>query len=469
MTCWRETWSRSGNGRCIWHADVVCKLADDLADARINTWERIDGAYLRETGLDNAVSFADCVLHDADLTDARLWEADLSDVTLRGATLSGAGLQHATLCGADLRYADLSEASLGEADLSEADLSTADLSAANLVEADLSAADLLVANLNAATLMDADLSATGLKSADLNAAALIGADLSAAALMNADLSAADLRDADLSVADLREADLTDADLRGANLTNADLRDTDFTDATAREIQFDSATLENALLTRTDLREARLDGAALYQARFSDTRISSQTDFGNVCSYKADDEPPTTAENVPPLEAATWVYRRLEKLHEENALADRTRQLHIRKEEAQRKLDRRQGNWGRYAVATLNRYLTNHGESLKRLLVAWAVPILGAGLLYPFVGGVEDGGTLYQIQPVLELPTLAGIAGALDALLRGIYFSIITFTTIGYANVAPHGPGSRVLVGIESLVGAILIALFVYVLGRRVAR
>jgi len=57
----------------------------------------------------------------------------------------------------------------------------------------------------------------------------------------------------------------------------------------------------------------------------------------------------------------------------------------------------------------------------------------------------------------------------EAIARGLYFSIITFTTIGYANVAPHGPLSRILVGIESLVGAILIALFVYVLGRRVAR
>jgi len=44
-----------------------------------------------------------------------------------------------------------------------------------------------------------------------------------------------------------------------------------------------------------------------------------------------------------------------------------------------------------------------------------------------------------------------------------------FTAIGYANFAPHGPWSRILIGIESLVGAILTALFVYVLGGRVAR
>ncbi|MFC7195174.1 potassium channel family protein [Halosimplex aquaticum] len=96
-------------------------------------------------------------------------------------------------------------------------------------------------------------------------------------------------------------------------------------------------------------------------------------------------------------------------------------------------------------------------------------IVGAGFLYPFIGGVEDGQTIYRIDLVPAAPALADLGGAVEALSRGIYFSAITFTTIGYANVAPHGPWSRVLVGIESLVGAILIALFVYVLGRRTAR
>jgi hypothetical protein len=53
-------------------------------------------------------------------------------------------------------------------------------------------------------------------------------------------------------------------------------------------------------------------------------------------------------------------------------------------------------------------------------------------------------------------------------LQGLYFSIITFTTIGYGDLYPTGTLSKTLVGIESLAGAIFIALFIFVLGRQAA-
>jgi hypothetical protein len=160
-----------------------------------------------------------------------------------------------------------------------------------------------------------------------------------------------------------------------------------------------------------------------------------------------------------------VYRRLEELHDANAMSERARDYHIRKEEAERRNHFQQGQYGLFGVATVNRYLTRHGESLAQLLIASAVLIIGAGILYPLLGGVEDGDTVYRISTLAQLPTFEGI----EALARGLYFSTITFTTIGYANVAPSGPYARVLVGIESLLGAIFVALFVFILGRRVAR
>jgi Ion channel. len=70
-----------------------------------------------------------------------------------------------------------------------------------------------------------------------------------------------------------------------------------------------------------------------------------------------------------------------------------------------------------------------------------------------------------IESLAELATAAGWS---DILLNG-YFSIITFSTIGYGDLSPHGPVSRVLVAVESLAGAVLVALLIFVLGRRVAR
>lgn len=278
-----------------------------------------------------------------------------------------------------------------------------------------------------------------------------------------------LQNCDFSNADLRRVDLTGANLKFASLKGANLNDAVLTDTTARSTQFQNAALENSILTRTDFREANLTHSDLYQAQFSNPRINSETDFGDICSYEKEKKSPVLAEETSPLMAATWVYRRLEDLHEDNALADQVRDYHISKQEAQRRLDRQNGNYGRYTVATLNRLLTNHGESLRHLLYAWTVTIIGAGILYPFVGGISDNGTIYRFHINFEWPVVTDLAEGVEVLLRNLYFSVITFTTIGYANVAPNGFGSRVLVGAESLVGAILVALFVYVLGRRVAR
>jgi hypothetical protein len=121
----------------------------------------------------------------------------------------------------------------------------------------------------------------------------------------------------------------------------------------------------------------------------------------------------------------------------------------------------------WAVSRLNWHLHRHGESLRQLLKVSSFLIIGCGILYPLVGGINSShsGGPYKITSLNEFV-------ALDAwidIANGLYFSAITFTTIGYGDFYPAGTGSRILVALESLAGALLIALFVFVLGRRVAR
>lgn len=419
VTCWRKTWDKFDS--CIWHADETSKPVRELGASRSEHPERLDGAILKDTELRDHISFSNCSLREADLS------------------------------GADLVFSDLTGADLQETDLSEVDFWAADLSNANLQEA------------------------TGNKPrfeiADLDSAELQNADLPDIELQDASCVDATIHNADFSDGLLRGVDLSETNLQDAKLENADLEYADFTDSYARNVNLSKACLENAILTRADLRGARIDDADLYQAQFADVRINSLTSFSDICRYESENRSPVINERIldeeqciKPLKAATWVYRRLESLHAENALAERSRSFHIRKQEARRKFDLRQRNIGRYLVGTVNNNLTRHGESLQRLLISTSVLIVAFGIVYPFVGGVADGGIVYQIS--LQTEPMEGIV---QPIIRGLYFSAITFTTIGYANVAPHGLGSRLLVAVESLIGAILIALFVYVLGRRVAR
>lgn len=427
VTCWRETWNNFDV--CIWHADTDNKPKNELLQARTNNPERLDGAIIRESNLGSSLSFVNCELNGAELTNTNFSMADFSNSALRYATLTDSMFFRTSFSNANLRGASLQQVNLQEADVTNAELIGADTS---------------------------------------NAVAS-RADFSDAVMFESKFRQTDLRDCRLDGAELHNAEISGSDLRFVTAQGTHLEDADLTDVSARSTQFQGATLENAILTRTDLREANLTGTDLYQVQFSNPRLNSETDFGDTCSYESEEKSPGIAGGTAPLKAATWVYRRLESLHEENALVDQTQHYHICKQEAKRKLDRQDGNYKRYAVATLNRWLTNHGESIERLLRAWVATIIVAGVLYPFVGGVSDNGKIYRIYFTSEWPTVTGLIGAGEAILRSLYFSIITFTTIGYANVAPNGVGSRILVGIESLVGAILIALFVYVLGRRVAR
>ena len=56
----------------------------------------------------------------------------------------------------------------------------------------------------------------------------------------------------------------------------------------------------------------------------------------------------------------------------------------------------------------------------------------------------------------------------DDFLKALYFSTVTFTTLGYGDMHPFGV-ARVLAGTEALVGIFTISLFVFVFCRRMLR
>ena len=51
-------------------------------------------------------------------------------------------------------------------------------------------------------------------------------------------------------------------------------------------------------------------------------------------------------------------------------------------------------------------------------------------------------------------------------LNCLYFSVVTFTTLGYGDFQPLVGWSRFLVSFEALLGAFTMALFVYTFARR---
>ena len=109
---------------------------------------------------------------------------------------------------------------------------------------------------------------------------------------------------------------------------------------------------------------------------------------------------------------------------------------------------------------LGRLLFGYGERPNRVLAAGAVIILLCGFFYS--------------SPAAHLAFQYGIHDSLmtDQLefLDALYYSTITFTTLGFGDIYPAADGlTRIVTMLESLAGACLMALFVVTLSKRFSR
>ncbi|ERH13824.1 MAG: hypothetical protein J07HB67_02870 [halophilic archaeon J07HB67] len=316
---------------------------------------------------------------------------------------------------------------------------------------------------------------------------LSDADLSDSALDRGDLSKANVICADLSEASLRDASLFGSDLSNATAENTDFRDADFANLDA---DHPPANLENAVFRNADLRGADFTDARLDQIDLTDARIDAQTTFDAETIYEREEDVTSDVrddgdDTVPP---SVWVHRRLERLHEENALSSVARQFHIRKQRARRRHRRREGEWLGWASLTLLGATMGYGEKPQRVLGTAAAVVGLWTLLYPLGNwivpnpgtpeaaqrGLDDGtsAAAAAVQYPAYPSSLAELPAYYDAvfgtLADSLYFSTVTFTTLGFGDFSPVGFG-RVLATVESALGVTLFAVLVFVLGRRATR
>jgi Ion channel len=112
---------------------------------------------------------------------------------------------------------------------------------------------------------------------------------------------------------------------------------------------------------------------------------------------------------------------------------------------------------------VTRIVLGDGIWIRYPLITAAIVINGCGLAYagPLGSLVESSLANGTTMKLIDLPML-------ERLLTGIYFSSITFSTIGYGDWHPLG-FARALAASEGLLGVVLVAAFTVVLTRRIIR
>ena len=270
-----------------------------------------------------------------------------------------------------------------------------------------------------------DLAGAELSRADLSGAVLFDTNLSKANLIGADLSGSDLTGADLS-----GADLTKANLKGARLWNADLSGAKLVEADLSEADFWKANLYSVRLWRADL-----------------TRAKGLAKNSFQCLKKG-------------LRPICTVY-------EEGYLSA---------EETYRNLKRYFINEGRYNDASWASFKekTMEKKRLKKQRDPAYIPMAIMGLLCGY--GEKPMQIIFSSFFIIFLyaalffflKMAKAVAGSFSLNFGDyLYYSVVTFTTLGYGDIVPKlSTGFRLLAASEAFLGVFLMGLFIFTLARK---
>lgn len=304
----------------------------------------------------------------------------------------------------------------------------------SLVEADLIDRDLTGANFSETDLSGADLDGASLTSANLKMSSLHKADLAGADLSNADLYKADMTGvfgvgANLARAYLAEACLVGADLRGANLKGANLTQADVAGANLVGVDLAEADMSGADIRGADISQANIAGAGLHGLR-----------YGSFMSMRGH----------------YFALRGLDSCYG-NALFTRDAQDQDYLDSLRRSIDETPSPVLRKAKQLAFRAwsIINFGRSLGKP-AAYALTIaLTFGALFSFDRSFEWG--------VMDYSRSA------DTVLTPFYYSIVTYTTLGYGDITPQNWVGEVLVVAEVIMGYTTLGLLLSILANRIAR
>ncbi|MFW6156399.1 MAG: pentapeptide repeat-containing protein [Armatimonadota bacterium] len=286
----------------------------------------------------------------------------------------------------------------------------------------------------------------------------------------------DLRDACLDGADLRGADLSGAELHGASLVAADLRGADLRRAWigTLDIRTESghyATHRPTILRGADLRGALLTGIRLEpEPDLSDAIFDQPLLLDERCARddaeweRVRRERGLSVEERPTFADCEAIYRQLKLNYQESGEYTTAGDFFVREMEC-----KRTQLWATSTVEwlgqTLFYWLSGYGERPIWVL-RW---MAGVVLFFAWVQGalgLYDGNTPVVGPGIDWLPSVGG----LDRFVIALYFSMVTFTSLGYGDLRPADWWlPRLLSGGEAMIGLALMALLVVSFVRKFSR
>ena len=248
--------------------------------------------------------------------------------------------------------------------------------------------------------------------------------------------------------DLRRANLFRANLQGASLFNVDLRSSELLKANLA-----GANLNEALLQDAELLGVNLDGARLDRVEWGEHCINEQQAIQAERDGNRD-------ESRKKFKEAEEVYRTLRRVYAARAEPRRSGVFFRREMTILRRL---MPLWsGNRAWSKLVDLTCAYGESPPRVIVSALVLNLACAVWY-FLFGVNGPEGPVKFNPV------AGLETNVEHFFECVYYSVVTFTTLGYSDEARQSWVIRPVASAQAFIGAFMMALFILVFSKRNTR
>jgi hypothetical protein len=263
-------------------------------------------------------------------------------------------------------------------------------------------------------------------------------------LNGADLGDADIMELDLSYANLERAQMRNGHAYGINLTGARLQKADLEDATLRE----------AILADAELLGTNLEGASLDRVDFGKGSVLRNHKLAEALSRDGDGMGAKTK-----FQEAEEIYRNIRQRYEGAGKTDVAgRFFYLEMVSKRRQMP--YFSVGRFWSKLVD-LICGYGEEPVRVIGVSLMVILGCALLF-CISGIGHADNEYAFHLTNSLWE------NVEILAISIYYSIVTFTTLGYGDMVAFSWGKGIA-ALEAFVGVFLNSMFLLTFAKKMVR
>lgn len=264
----------------------------------------------------------------------------------------------------------------------------------------------------------------------------------------------------LSLANLENINLVNhGHHEGFKLNDCDFYKANMSHAHCFKVDFSGSSLMKANFSGANLHFANFQNCNLLGTNFEHARLENVIWDKNVLQEKKAKITEDHDEKIDLYQQSEEIYRNLRRTCESDGLFE-TAGWFFQKEMTMRRKQMPLFSSKRL-VSKLVEFSCGYGERPLRIVILSAIVILLFTCIFFMTGLTYSDETIqFSADATLETNILA--------LLNTLYFSVVTFTTLGYGDILPVGI-SKLFAGIEALFGGFILALFVVVFVKKMTR